>query len=313
MKILYLSVLLLIFLDSNSQTVIKMKKQGGVSIIPCKVNGLGLSFIFDTGASDVSISLTEANFMLKNGYLELSDILGTAKYSTADGSLNEGIIIVIKNLEIAGLKMKNIKASIVKNLNAPLLLGQSAISKLGKIQLDLTENTLTILNGKGQYDYSNYDEPKYTIKNKEKDLTSIEVNSIINGINLYVKGFKIKDAYLIFEDGTKVPSDNKIGLSQQVNLRIILTTGFKEEDGKVYPGGTETIVLSSGEKILESDDLFAAYDITGVSPADAKYLTFKAVITEMKDKTKFITVSFRVWDKKSKANEITGSYKLYIK
>jgi predicted aspartyl protease len=43
-----------------SQTVIQMKREGGVSIIPCKVNGLQLSFIFDTGASDVSISLTEA-------------------------------------------------------------------------------------------------------------------------------------------------------------------------------------------------------------------------------------------------------------
>ena len=70
MRNIYLILLLLFQLSftGQSQTVIKMKKEGGVSIIPCKVNGLNLNFIFDTGASDVSISLTEANFMLKNGY-----------------------------------------------------------------------------------------------------------------------------------------------------------------------------------------------------------------------------------------------------
>jgi hypothetical protein len=36
-----------------------MRKEGGISIVPCKVNGLVLEFIFDTGAADVSLSLTE--------------------------------------------------------------------------------------------------------------------------------------------------------------------------------------------------------------------------------------------------------------
>lgn len=133
-----------------------MKRLGDVSIIPCKVNGIDLELIFDTGASDVSISLTEADLMLKNGKLTNNDIIGTSNYLNANGDINEGIIINIKEIEIAGLKMTNIKALVVKNLDAPLLLGQSAISKLGKIQLDLNNNTLTILNGRGTYDYSNY-------------------------------------------------------------------------------------------------------------------------------------------------------------
>jgi clan AA aspartic protease (TIGR02281 family) len=122
-----------------------MKREGGVSIIPCKVNGLNLSFIFDTGASDVTISLTEASFMLKNGYLNKEDIFGTTKYSDANGNISEGIIINLKEIEISGLKLYNVRAAIVNNLDAPLLLGQSALSKLGKIQLDLGTNTLTII------------------------------------------------------------------------------------------------------------------------------------------------------------------------
>ena len=113
--------------------------------MPCKVNGLSLSFIFDTGASDVTISLTEASFMLKNGYLKKEDIIGTQKYLDATGNISEGITINIREIEIEGLKLQNVKASIVKTLGAPLLLGQSALSKLGTIYLDLEKNQLTIL------------------------------------------------------------------------------------------------------------------------------------------------------------------------
>jgi clan AA aspartic protease (TIGR02281 family) len=144
------SLLFLIFLYVNiavSQTVIQMKKVGGVSIIPCKVNGLSLSFIFDTGASDVTISLTEATFMFKNGYLNKDDVIGTSKYSDANGDISEGININLREIEIQGLKLYNVKAAILKNMDAPLLLGQSAISKLGSIQINLSANTLTIING----------------------------------------------------------------------------------------------------------------------------------------------------------------------
>jgi hypothetical protein len=132
-----------------------MKKEGGVSIIPCKVNGLSLSFIFDTGASDVTISLTEAQFMFKNGYLTKDDIIGTSKYSDANGNISEGININLKEIEIQGLKLYNVKASIVKKLDAPLLLGQSAISKLGKIELDFQNNILTIRNNQNQNSKTN--------------------------------------------------------------------------------------------------------------------------------------------------------------
>jgi len=70
-----------------TQTRIKMKKEGGVYTIPCEVNGLKLRFIFDTGASNVCISLTEATFMLKNGYLDANDVVGNGKSQIADGSL----------------------------------------------------------------------------------------------------------------------------------------------------------------------------------------------------------------------------------
>ncbi len=176
--------LIIVSFSLFSQTTIKMKRQGGVSIIPCIVNGLSLELIFDTGASDVSISLSEASLMLENGKLTNSDIIGTANYLNANGDIIEGIVVNIKEIEIAGLKMTNIKASVVKNLDAPLLLGQTAISKLGNIQLDLNNNTLTILNGKGTYDYSTYS-LNDKIEKHYKDFSIVKIEKRDNKEGVY--------------------------------------------------------------------------------------------------------------------------------
>ena len=51
----------------------------------CDINGLPLSFWLDTGASDVSLSMVEATFMMKNGYLDSNDVVGSSYYLDANG------------------------------------------------------------------------------------------------------------------------------------------------------------------------------------------------------------------------------------
>ena len=79
--------LMAIPISLSAQVKIKMQKDGDVYTLPCTVNGLQLRFILDTGASDVSISLSEAAFMLKNGYLDAKDIKGTSSIQIANGSI----------------------------------------------------------------------------------------------------------------------------------------------------------------------------------------------------------------------------------
>ena len=123
--------------NEKGRKVIQMKKMAGETyLIACKVNGLPLNFIFDTGASSVTLSKKEAAFMLSNGYLSTDDIIGQASFQTADGNIAVGTIVKLKKIEISGLVLYNVNASIINNDNAPLLLGQSALSKLGKIQID---------------------------------------------------------------------------------------------------------------------------------------------------------------------------------
>lgn len=123
---------------------IPFTKEGGVCKVKCAINGLPLHFIFDTGATDVSISSVEATFMAKNDFLSSSDIIGTQNYQTADGNITEGTVINLKDVKLGSLHLNNIKASVVRNQEAPLLLGQSVLSKLGKIEIDNTKNVLRI-------------------------------------------------------------------------------------------------------------------------------------------------------------------------
>lgn len=123
---------------------IPFTKEGDVCKVKCAINGLPLHFIFDTGAADVSISSVEATFMAKNDFLSSSDIIGKQNYQTADGNITEGTIINLKDVKLGSLHLNNIKASVVRNQTAPLLLGQSVLSKLGKIEIDNTKKVLRI-------------------------------------------------------------------------------------------------------------------------------------------------------------------------
>ena len=133
---------ILLFLITNSfnniysQKTIEMKKINGIYQIPCKVNGIPMNFVFDTGASDVTISVTEAKFLLKQGLLEKVDFIENVNYKMANGEIIEGTKINLKTVEIGGFLLKNISASVIYKQNAPLLLGQSALSKLGQYSIN---------------------------------------------------------------------------------------------------------------------------------------------------------------------------------
>ena len=94
----------------------------------------------------MSLSQVEATFMMKNGYLGKQDVVGNAYFSDAVGNVNVGTVINLKKVDFGGLELTNVKASVVKNQKAPLLLGQSVLGRLGKIEIDNGRNVLIISN-----------------------------------------------------------------------------------------------------------------------------------------------------------------------
>lgn len=129
----------------ESVTEIAVKRNpGGTFEIPCDINGLQLQMIFDTGASDVTISSVEANFMLKNGYLSEKDVKGKKYYQIANGEISAGTVITLREVKIGDAVLRNVDASVVKSQKAPLLLGQSAMERFGTITIDNINNKLLI-------------------------------------------------------------------------------------------------------------------------------------------------------------------------
>ena len=119
-------------------------KDGDMCMVKCTINNLPLHFIFDTGASSISMSDVEASFMMKNGYLSRKDVVGKHHFLTADGSVSEGTILNLRNVDFGGMTLDNVQASVVKNQRAPLLLGQSVLQKLGRIEIDNEHRVLKI-------------------------------------------------------------------------------------------------------------------------------------------------------------------------
>ena len=130
-------------IDAHARTTVQMTKVRDLYLIPCKVNGLALGFIIDTGASKVSISAKEAVFMLKNGYLSKNDLIGEESSRIANGQIVKGAAIVIRKLEVGGIVLRNVKANVRYTSNAPSLLGQSALRQLGTVQFDYANDTVT--------------------------------------------------------------------------------------------------------------------------------------------------------------------------
>lgn len=196
----------------QAQVRIKMKKENGVYTTPCTVNGLKLRFIFDTGASNVSLSLSEAIFMLKNGYLEEEDLKGSSYSQIANGNIVENTTVNLKELEIGGIKLYNIEAIIIHELTAPLLLGQSAIQKLGKIQLEGDE--LVIIDTDLQYSSELCEKAKllYSKGNNyyDKDLFSLAADVFQNAFDLCPKIFACTDIYFL---GVAYLYSNNAGLA----------------------------------------------------------------------------------------------------
>ena len=128
---------------TGEKTVVKMEKVGGVYYIPVEVDGVNMRFIFDTGASIISISEVEAMYLYKQGVLTKEDIVGSTNFSDANGDISEGTIINLKTVKIGDRTLNNVEASVVHNLRAPLLFGQSALSKFGRISIDNQKGEIT--------------------------------------------------------------------------------------------------------------------------------------------------------------------------
>lgn len=135
--------------------VVPFTRDSDMICVRGEVNGLPLKFVFDTGASDITLSSVEAAFMLKNGYLEERDMGGVQNYRTASGELVEGTIVNLREIKLGSVTFENIRAAIIKNQEAPLLLGQSMLGRMMMFNVNNEDMTIDFITHSPIY--SSYD------------------------------------------------------------------------------------------------------------------------------------------------------------
>lgn len=86
----------------------------------------------------------DANFMMKDEYLSFKEVSGKQYYQTVTGDISEGIVIMLREVDFGGITLRNVKASVVKNQTTPLLLGQSVLFRLRRIEIDNENKVIKI-------------------------------------------------------------------------------------------------------------------------------------------------------------------------
>jgi len=127
----------------EEKTIVSFEHENGILKIPVIINGVELYFIFDTGASLITISNREASFLYKNGKLLEKDLIGRSQFVDANGDISEGTIINLTSVRIGNRELQNVQACVIEGQNAPLLFGQSALQKFGRVSIDYAKNEIS--------------------------------------------------------------------------------------------------------------------------------------------------------------------------
>jgi hypothetical protein len=120
-----------------------------------------------------------------------------------------------------------------------------------------------------------------------------------------------KEIYLFSADEKKVITDNKVKLNDKVYMLFEGLSGFKEENGKVFPGLSIKASDDAGEQLVNYDDLFADYTESGIGVSDfASQVTSNLVFSSLEVKNP-IHCTISIWDKKSDA-KINAAFDLNL-
>lgn len=134
-------------LGQNYTAIPYTEDEDNTIMLPVKINGVGLDMIFDTGASSTCITLAEALYLYGKGLLRENDIGDEELFQTADGSISVGLRVILSEVVIGdAVKLNNVEAVVVEDLQAPLLLGQSVLRNFKEVSVDRENNVVKFYN-----------------------------------------------------------------------------------------------------------------------------------------------------------------------
>jgi hypothetical protein len=126
---------------------------------------------------------------------------------------------------------------------------------------------------------------------------------VIKNDKISVESSKVTydEIYIYSQGNDKVIVDNKIKFDDNVYIIIEGLKGLTETNGMIFPGLSIKASDSAGNVVLESDDLFTEYSVSGIAPSDLGERVsahFNIPGTQFNNP---LHCELTVWDKKSDA------------
>ena len=122
---------------------VKLEHEGNCYLVPTKVNGIPMKMLLDTGASSLTISVVEYEFLRKQKLLNDTSAR-ECEATIANGQTVKCYTITIEEIEVGGQKIKDVECQVMMEQDAPTLLGMGVLKKLGNISIDYQRNLLIL-------------------------------------------------------------------------------------------------------------------------------------------------------------------------
>ena len=122
---------------------VKLEQDGNCYLVGANVNGIPMKMTLDTGASTMSISIIEYEFLKKQKLISDS----TAQISEctiANGDTTKCFMIKIAQVSIGDASVKNVDCLVMENPDAPLLLGMNVLNGLGGVSINYKRKLLIL-------------------------------------------------------------------------------------------------------------------------------------------------------------------------
>ena len=127
----------------NFEYAVKLEQDGNCYLVGANVNGVPMKMTLDTGASTMSISIIEYEFLKKQKLLSDS-IVQVSECTIANGDTTKCFMVKIAQVSIGDTSVKNVDCMVMENPDAPLLLGMNVLNGLGGVSINYKRKLLIL-------------------------------------------------------------------------------------------------------------------------------------------------------------------------
>lgn len=122
---------------------VKLEQDGNCYLVGAKVNGVPMKMTLDTGASVMSISVVEYEFLRKQKLISDSTV-EVSKCTVANGDTTKCFTVKIAEVSIGDTSVKDVECLVMDNPDAPLLLGMNVLNGLGGVSINYKRKLLIL-------------------------------------------------------------------------------------------------------------------------------------------------------------------------